>query len=86
MANTATIVPSSIEQANLSFVGADGRLVSFQIVAFAVDGTTANPITWPAVPGKSDVYIRTSAGFQRFDLASGLAHGPQGITIGEVQK
>ena len=80
-----TIIPSNIEQGDLGYIGADGRLVRFQIVAFAIDGTTANPVTWPAVPPKADVFIRSSGGFQRFDLASGLASGPQSINLSMVK-
>ena len=84
MANTQTVVPSNIEQADLGFIGADGRRVRFQIVAFAIDGDKARPITWPAVPEKTDVYIRTAGGFQRFDLATGLAHGSQSVSLSEA--
>ena len=75
------IVTSNINQGELGFVGPDGRLTKFQIVGFIIDGGTATPITWPAVPSKSEVFIRSSAGFQRFDLSSGLASGPQTLTI-----
>jgi hypothetical protein len=86
MASTQTIVPSNIEQGDLGFIGADGRLVRFQIVAFAVTDGAATPVTWPSVPSKADVYIRSSAGFQRFDLASGLGHGPQVVSLSEAKQ
>lgn len=80
------IIASTIEQGNLSYIGSDGRPVAFQIVAFAIEGNTVRPITWPAVPAKSKVVIRNSSGFQSFDLESGLAHGAYTNNLAEVGK
>lgn len=81
-----TVIPSAIEQPNLSYIGSDGRPVAFQILAFAVDGNVARPITWPVVPAKSKVFVRTAGGYQAFDLDAGLASGPYFGNLAEVGK
>ena len=85
MASTV-IIPSSIEQPNLSYIGSDGKSVTFQIVAFAIDGSTAKPITWPVVPAKAKTFVRTAGGFQVFDLDAGLASGPYIGNLSEASK
>ena len=85
MASTV-IIPSSIEQPNLSYIGSDGKPVTFQIVAFAVDGNVARPITWPVVPAKSKVFVRSAGGYQAFDLDAGLGIGPYFTNLAEVGK
>jgi len=69
------IVPPQIQPPSLSYVEKSGASVPFQIVAFAVDGDKASPVTWPTVPAGAEVFSRTAAGFRRFDLAKGIEHG-----------
>lgn len=81
-----TIIASTIEHPDLSYIGPDGRAVRFQIVAFAVDGSVAKPITWPVVPAKAKTFVRTAGGFQVFDLDAGLASGPYIGNLSEASK
>lgn len=83
---SSTIIPSAITQPDLSFIGSDGKPVTFQIVGFAVDGNSVKPLTWPAVPSKAETYVRTSSGFQRFDIESGLSAGPYFTSLSGVSK
>lgn len=81
-----TIIPSSIQQPDLSFIGSDGRPVTFQIIGFSIDGNVAKAVTWPAVPAKALVFSRTAGGYQRFDLDSGTASGPYFGNLSEATK
>lgn len=70
-----TLVPVP-ESPALCFSMKGAPPVNFSIIAFNIDGDTVKPICWPTPPRGAKVFLRSSGGYQDFDLATGLASGP----------